>query len=133
MSVGVDVGDRAAHRQRLERQRMADMPKRTKRLLREYAAAAHEEELRRALVPVAEAFRRWERRELGSGELSEIIHQFHQGPARDLWTRYNAPHLEMVVAFAITTGLLSRDTIPAELLDHLAGAMRFYAEEQETS
>ena len=130
---GAEDGDGRGSAPALERQRMADMPKRTKRLLREYAAAAHEEELRRALVPVAEAFGRWERRELGSGELSEIIHHFHQGPARDLWTRYNAPHLEMVVAFAITTGLLSRDTIPAELLDHLAGAMRFYAEEQETS
>jgi hypothetical protein len=112
---------------------MSDTPKRIKRLLREYAAAAHEEELRRALLPVAEAFGRWERRELGSGELSEIIHQFHQGPARDLWVRYNAPHLEMVVAFAITSGLLGRYTIPAELLEYLAGSMRFYEEEQATS
>ncbi len=112
---------------------MAETPKRIKRLLREYAAAAHEEELRRALVPVAEAFKRWERKELDSGELSEIIHKFHQGPARDLWVRYNTAHLGMVVALAITTGLLSRDTIPAELLDHLAGPMRFYEEEQATS
>jgi len=36
----------------------ADTPKRIKHLLREYAGAAHEEELRRALVPVAEAFQR---------------------------------------------------------------------------
>jgi hypothetical protein len=58
---------------------MADAPKRIKRLLREYAAAAHEEELRRALLPVSEGFKRWER----------------GGPARDLWARYNTPHLEM--------------------------------------
>jgi hypothetical protein len=38
---------------------MADAPKRIKRLLREYAGAAHEEELRRALLPVSEAFGRW--------------------------------------------------------------------------
>ena len=36
--------------------------------------AAHEEGLRQALVPVAEAFKRWKLKELGSGELSEIIH-----------------------------------------------------------
>src|SRR5881296_1857231 len=108
---------------------MADVPKRIKRLLREYAAAGHEEELRRALLPVSEAFGRWARRELGSGELSEIIHRFHQGPARELWIRYNTPHLEMAVAFAITTGVLGRETIPAELLKHLAGALRFYEEE----
>jgi hypothetical protein len=109
---------------------MADTPRRIKRLLREYAAAAHEEELRRALLPVAEAFNRWAKKELGSGELSEIIHQFHQGPAKALWVRYNTPYLEMAVAYAITSGLLARDTIPGELLAHLAGAMRFYEEEQ---
>ena len=112
---------------------MADTPKRIKRLLREYAAAAHEEELRRALILVAEAFTRWERRELGSGELSEIIHQFHQGPARELWVRYNTTHPEMAVAFAVTRGVLNRETLPVELLDHLARAMRFYEEERATS
>jgi hypothetical protein len=91
---------------------MTDTPKRIKRLLREYAAVAHEEELRRALLPVAEAFKRWERQELDSGELSAIIHKFHQSPATDLWVRYNTTHLDMAVALAITTGLLSRDTIP---------------------
>jgi hypothetical protein len=70
---------------------------------------------------------------LGSGELSEIIHRFHQGPARELWIRYNTPHLEMAVAFAITTGVLGRETIPAELLEHLAGALRFYEEERATT
>jgi len=112
---------------------MAETTKRIKRLLREYAAAAHEEELRRALVPVSEAFKRWERKELDSGELSEIIHKFHQGPARDLWVRYNTAHLEMTVAFAITTGALRRDVILAELLDHLAGPLRFYEEARAPS
>lgn len=34
------------------------------------------------------------------------------------------------MAFAITTGVLGRETIPAELLEHLAGALRFYEEAQ---
>ncbi len=112
---------------------MADTPKRIKRLLREHAAAAHEEELRRTLVPVAEAFKRWERGELGSGELSEIIHRFHQGPARELFARYNTPYLEMIVAYAITVGVLDRQKIPAELRDHLARALEFYEGERATS
>ena len=111
---------------------MADASKRIKRLLREYAGAAHEEELRRALRPVAEAFRRWERGELGSGELSETIHRFHQGAARDLYVRYNTARLEMVVAYAITAGILDRRVISAELLDHLAGPLQFYESEPAT-
>ena len=39
------------------------------------------EELRRALLPLAEAFKRWEHSDLDSGELSDLIHRFHQGPA----------------------------------------------------
>src|SRR3989442_12342541 len=105
---------------------MAEAPKRIKRLLREYAAVAHEEELRRALLPVAEAFKRWEREELDSGELSEIIHKFHQGPARDLWVRYNTAHLEMAGAFAVTTGPVGREEMPPELLGHLARAATLF-------
>jgi hypothetical protein len=72
------------------------------------------------------------RRELGSGELSEITHRFHPGPARELWVRYNIPHLEMPVALAITAGVLAREAIPVEILEHLAGALRFYEEEDAT-
>ena len=109
---------------------MADTPKTVKRLLREHAGEAHEEELRRALVPVGEAFKRWERGELGSGELSEMIHRFHQGPARELFARYNTPYLEMAVAYAITVGVLDRQTVPAALLDHLARALEFYGSQR---
>ncbi len=89
--------------------------------------------MRRALEPVAEAVRRWERGELGGGELSEIIHDFHQGPARVLHGRYNTARLEMAVAYAITAGILDRQTIPVELLDHLARALQFYEGEEATS
>ena len=59
---------------------MADAPKRVKPPS-QYAAAARREPASSA--PVSEGFKkRWERGELGGGELSEIIHQFHQGPAR---------------------------------------------------
>lgn len=95
---------------------MTDTPKRIKRLLREYAGAAHEEELRRALLTLAGAFKRWEHGNLASGDLSEIIHHFHQGPARDFYVRYNTAPLEFAVAYAITIGILDRQTIPAELL-----------------
>jgi hypothetical protein len=111
---------------------MADTPRQIKRLLREHAARAHEEELRRALVPVAEAVKRWERGELDSGALSEIIHRFHQGPARELFGRYNAPDLDLAVAHAITAGILDRRAVPAELCEHLARALAFYEGQRAT-
>lgn len=101
-------------------------PKRIKRLLREYAAQAYEEELRRALAPLAEAFDHWSRRELESSALCDLIHEFHQGPARDLHVRYDRRHWGMAIAYAITTGVIDRASVPAELLEHLRGALEFY-------
>ena len=105
---------------------MADIPKRVKRLLRECAATAHEEELRRALLPVAEAFKRWEQGDLSSGELSDLIHRSYQGPARDLYRRYSTNHLEAPVAYAIVTGILDSAAVPTEVRDHVARMIHFY-------
>ena len=112
---------------------MGDIPKRVKRLLREYASAAHDEELRRALLPLAGAFKRWEQGELGSGELSDLIHRFHQGPARELFLRYNTPHLAAPVAYAVAAGILDRTAVPGEVLEHLTGMIEFYEKELATS
>lgn len=112
---------------------MDQIPKRIKRTLRALAGAAHEEELRRSLVPLWEAFQRWEHGDLPSGELSDLIHRFHQGPARDLWVRYNSRMLETVVAYAIVAGVLDRTKVAPEVLDFLARPIQFYESEQRAS
>jgi hypothetical protein len=93
------------------------------------AGEAHEEELRRALLPLSDAFQRWQRGEVPSGELTDMIHQFHQGPARDLWVRYNSRMLEQVVAYAIVSGVLDRTKVEPEVLDFLARSIQFYESE----
>ena len=108
---------------------VGDIPKRVKRLLRKYASAAHEEELRRALLPLAEAFKRWEHGGLDSGALSDLIHRFHQGPARELFLRYNTSNLVAPVAYAIAAGIVDRTAVPGELLEHLTGMIEFYEKE----
>lgn len=111
---------------------MEQTPKHIKRALRELAAIAHEEELRRALVPLQGAFDRWDRGHLSSGALNELIHEFHQAPARELFNRYNSGVLEASVAYAIVTGLVDRSRIAPEVLSHLARAIAFYKSQEET-
>ena len=112
---------------------MTETSKRIKRMIREYAAAAHEEELRRALLPLADAFKQWEREELDSFALQDLIHKFHQDAARDLYVRYASSRLEPALAHAIVAGALDRSAVPAELLDHLAGLLEFYRDLQDGS
>ena len=84
---------------------MSEYPKHIKNLIRYYATLAHEEELRRALESRAAWFDEWRAGNLGSHELSQAVHEFHQGPTRDLFKRYNEPYfpLDMAIARAIVT------------------------------
>ena len=112
---------------------MAELTKRVKRLMRECAAAAHEAELHRALLPLAEAFQQWARGDLDSFALSEMIHKFHQGPAREIWVRYTTNQLlPSAIAHAIATGALDRAAVPAEVLDHVVGLIEFYETRDES-
>lgn len=100
--------------------------KRIRAMAREHAALAYEEELRRALLPLADEFDRWRRGELESAELSARIHGFHDGTAREIWKTYHADLPEMAVAYAIRTGILSRDQVPEELLAALGPSLALY-------
>lgn len=104
---------------------MRPATKYVKRALRELAAAAHEEDLRRALLPIATAFDEWKAGKLGSGELTERIHAFHKGLARELWVRYNSRPLEFAVAHAIVEGLIDRNHVPAEVVEHCRTEIEF--------
>jgi len=105
---------------------MEQTSKPIKQVLRKLAAAAHEEELRRALLPLHVAFERWARGELSSAELSDGIHQFHQGPAHEIFARYNSGILDAAVAHAIVAGFIDRSSVPPAVLSHLDRALAFY-------
>ncbi len=63
--------------------------KAVKRALRELAARAQGKDLRRALLPVSAALDELKAGRLESGDLVQIIHEFHDGPARE---PYNGGH-----------------------------------------
>ena len=61
---------------------------------------------------------------------NDLIHQFHGGPSRDVWRKYATNRLQPVLWFAVATGILRKEELPAELLQHLAGLINFYEAEQ---
>jgi hypothetical protein len=105
--------------------------KRTKKLIREFKIKAHEEELRRALVPLSESFDLWKGGRVSSGEVAELIHEFNRGPARDLFKNYNGPMQDFMLAGAIAHGILDRAEIPGDLLDPLACLIEYCEQEME--
>ena len=105
---------------------MGDIPKAVKKSLRVHSSLAYEEEMRRALLPLADGFDRWREGQIRSGEICELIHEFHQGPARQIFVRYDNRLLESAVAHAIATGILDRTKVPTELLEYLGTKIEFY-------
>lgn len=105
---------------------MKPLPKHLRRELRDKTAQAHEAALRRALEPLADSFDAWRAGALASGELSDRIHAFHQGPARKLFSFYTGDTPEFAVAHALVTGLIERTAVSAELQEAIGNAIEFW-------
>src|SRR6476620_10005916 len=85
---------------------MQEVPKRIKRLVREWAGIAHHRELRKALSELRVQFDRWERGEIDAFELNDLVHRFHQDSSREIWKRYATTRLEPAVASAVAAGVM---------------------------
>ena len=90
---------------------------------------AHEEELRRALLPLADLFHQWRRGTLDSGSLALRIRDWDRGPQKELFRKYNDGILEMNVAYAIVTGILDEKRLNAQLLEYLQRHIAFYRDQ----
>lgn len=100
---------------------MKAMPKATKKLVREWAEIAYDRELSAELQKLHDLFNKWADGGVNPFELTEAIHQFHKGPARQLHVRYGLSHGEddWLVANAITHGIIKKEEVPAEVLESL--------------
>jgi hypothetical protein len=68
-----------------------------RRLIRQLGAVAYERELSDALAIVESEFKKWRAGELDAFQMSERIHRFHQGPARELFSKYDHSTLDLAV------------------------------------
>jgi hypothetical protein len=112
---------------------MQDTPKRLKRLVREWATIAHDRELAKALLELHGQFDRWQEGAITAAKLNDLVHQFHEGASREIWKTYATNRLEPAVGFAVATGILQREELPAELLQHVVGLIELYKGEQPAS
>lgn len=112
---------------------MQEVPKRIKRLVREWAGIAHDRDLRNALSELRAQFDRWDRGEIDSFELNELVHRFHQNTSREIWKRYATTHLAPAVASAVVAGVLHKEELPADLVQHIAGLIEFYEHDLSAS
>lgn len=102
-------------------------PKSVKRHLRQLANETYENELAKEMTKLAEQFEAWKQGHICAGDLNILIHDYHQGPSREMFARYNSRlGDDVLVAGAIARGLLKRDDIPEEVWPHIQGLTEFY-------
>ena len=89
--------------------------KETKRRLAELSAIAHDRELDLYLSELEKRFRDWREGSIGPSELSDVIHEFHDGPARGVYSIHSTMKRDQLVARAIGVGLLTEDEVPDEI------------------
>jgi hypothetical protein len=96
--------------------------------LRQLVETAHDRELGLYLSHLEGRFAEWRHDEIGPGELSDFIHEFHDGWARGVFKTHSILKPDQLVARALGIGLLSGDEVSEGLRQTLADAITYYRE-----
>ena len=83
--------------------------------LRRAIETAFERDLGNALIEVEAAISQWRAAKLSAFEVSEVLHHFHRGPARELFDKYRSVPEAPLVVGAIERGVLSLQELPPKL------------------
>ena len=106
---------------------MAGLSKKIRKELRVLCDRAYKSQLDHELSILAKSFNDWENKKIDCFELSNKIHQFHDGSARDLWKRYNySKDYLYLVAVAIVEGHIKESEVSEEALKELRNIVDSY-------
>jgi hypothetical protein len=94
--------------------------------LRELAALAHKRELSTALQTLQAEFERWQLGQIDCFELNRLVHEFHHGKSRKLYSNYDTANIDIVVPAAIFRGIITEEELVEPYkTDLLASVERF--------
>lgn len=96
------------------------------RKLKELAGEVYRIELDAELDKLFEVFQSWKSGEIDCWDVEGAIHKFHQGPSRKLYSRHNDVDADIIVAWAVKSGILSTDKVPEDLLEDIKHIMAIY-------
>ncbi len=101
---------------------MKTQSKSLKRMLHYWCEIVYQRNLEAELLKLYREFQQWQGGAVNAFELTQAIHKFHQGPAKDLYVRYvmGGPGLEdILVAAAVRDGVIKAEELPSELVEIL--------------
>jgi len=109
-----------------------NLTKKIKQELRYLDGVAYERNLDLELAKLHTQFLRWEEKQISGFELNELIHKYHQGPARDLYFTYQGTSMNSIrVARAIVDSIIAPSEVSEETLAAIANQINFLKNEEE--
>ena len=87
--------------------------------LRRLSGLAYERELSRELNSLEEKFKQWRAGKITSFELEYLIHQFHNGIARKLWSFYTDGDNEIALRVAVNKGFILKTEISQGIIEKI--------------
>jgi hypothetical protein len=107
-----------------------ELTKNMKRQIRELAHHLYERELNAELAKLDAHFEQWRQGSLSPFDLAAHIHEFHQGPARELFNKFSHnDFFPMLVAKGIVDGTLSEEEVSKEIREALGQQIAFFERE----
>lgn len=98
----------------------AEWSKKQRRELTNLQGIAWERELAAALQVLRGDFAAWERGEISAFDLSDRIHEYHNGKSRELFNRYSDSLNDFVILRAIASGVIAESELSNELHEYLS-------------
>ncbi len=102
-----------------------------KKKLRALAREAYARDLDQALRELDSGFSDWRRKQIDGFQLTDLIHEFHQGPSRELYLQYERLDPGFLVARAVARGLLRTEEIPSSIASVLSPLILYCRESYE--
>lgn len=93
--------------------------KKLKKELGKLAEKAYEIALDSELSKLSSKFDEWKNQKMDGFELTEEIHEFHDGISRELWKRYNGNDTIFIVSHAVVQGILDESEISDQIMHEL--------------
>jgi hypothetical protein len=109
---------------------MQEHSKKVKQQMRELISLLYQRELQLELENIDQYFEQWRKGKFSPFELSEHIHEFHQNPSRELFSKYQSTSLfPTYVTQGIAKKILDPSEIPAETWKALENNITFWERE----
>jgi hypothetical protein len=104
--------------------------KKIRRQLRELLSKAYAQELSNYLHELALNFDQWRGNKITCWELSDLIHQFHNGISRELYNTYgHNGHDTILISRAVAQKLIQLDEVPSEVRELVVKGLAIYNDE----